>query len=91
MSRIRLLLVWCAGALEALLAARLVVQLLAARPDNPFVIGLLASTDFILRPFMWLDAAQPRFGAILELSTLVLLLLIPLITALVWRLTAPRQ
>jgi hypothetical protein len=33
-----------------------------------------------------LDAAQPRFGAVLELSTLVLVVLLPALTVLAWRL-----
>lgn len=74
------------GALVALLVARLVVRLLAARPTNPTFQML----DLLTAPLIWpvraLDAEQPRFGAVFELSTLALLLILPLIGYLAWRL-----
>lgn len=73
-----------AGAVEALLLARLVLRLFAARPDNPFVAGLLGLTQPLVAPLAALDAAQPRFGAALELSTLALSALLPI----AWALTA---
>lgn len=64
------------GAIEALLIARLLLRLLAARPDNPAFAALLAVTGVLRAPLAALDAAQPRFGATLEFSTLVLLVLL---------------
>jgi hypothetical protein len=63
------------GAMAALLLARLVLQLLAARPDNPIFAAVRAVTAPLIVPLAALDAGQPRFGAVLEWSTLALLLL----------------
>ncbi|MBC8163096.1 MAG: YggT family protein [Roseiflexaceae bacterium] len=60
------------GALEALLLARIVLQLFAARPDNFAFATLLAVTAPLRTPLAALDAGQPRFGSTLELSTLAL-------------------
>lgn len=66
----------------ALLLARFTMQLLAARPDNPVVISVLALTAPLITPLAFLDRGQPHVGAILEYSTLaavaVLLLIIGL-------------
>lgn len=75
---VRQILIWAVGALEGLLLARLVLRLFAARPDNPAVAALLALTEPLRAPLALLDAAQPQFGAVLELSTLALLVLFPL-------------
>lgn len=72
------------GAVAALPLARLVLRLLAARPDNPVFQGLLA----ISTPPAWLaalDRNQPRFGATLEFSTLALLLLVLVVGVLIAR------
>jgi YggT family protein len=60
------------GGLTALLLARLVLRLFAARPDNPIFAALFAITT-PLRALAALDAGQPRFGAVLEYSTLALI------------------
>ncbi len=64
-----------AGALAALLLTRLVLQLFAARPDNSIFAAVRAITAPLLAPLAGLDAGQPHFGAVLEWSTLALLLL----------------
>lgn len=76
------------GAVIGLLTVRLIVQLFAGRPDNLLIQLLLQITAPLTEPLAVLDAGQPRFGAILEISTLVLiglllavLLLPPIITA----------
>jgi hypothetical protein len=71
----RLIVASLLGASEALLLARLVLRLLAARPDNPIFANLFAITG-PLPALAFLDAGQPRFGATLEVSTLALLLLL---------------
>lgn len=76
---------WLCGALWALLLARLVLRLFAARPDNWFVAALCAVSSPLVAPLAFLDAGQPRFGAVLELSTLALLALIAA-GYLLWRL-----
>ena len=66
------------GLIEGLLLLRLVALLFAARPDNPWIALLLALTAPVTAPLGMLDqwAGQPRFGAGLELATLVAMLLI---------------
>jgi uncharacterized protein YggT (Ycf19 family) len=63
------------GGASALLLARLVLRLLAARPDNP-VFNALFTISAPPRLLAFLDSEQPRFGATLEFSTLVLLLIL---------------
>jgi len=41
----------------------------------------------LIAPLRVLDAGQPQYGASLEFATLTLLLVLPLITALMWKLT----
>ena len=81
---LRHILVYALGALDALLLARLVLRLLAARPDNPAIAALYAVTA-PRGPLAALDAGQPRFGATLELSTLALFLLILVVGLVVGR------
>jgi hypothetical protein len=83
----RLAIATVVGVLEALLLARLLAWLLAARPDNPAVAWLDAVSAPLRWPLMMLDAAQPRFGSRLELSTLVMAAIVLLIGAIVWRLS----
>lgn len=86
-----LVLPYLAGALEALLLARLVLRLFAARPDHPVVAAILALTAPLIAPFGMLDINQPRFGAVLEFSTLVLCVLLPAIWLIAIRLSRPVQ
>ena len=82
------------GAVEALLLARLLLRLLAARPDNPFVAAFLWLTAPLSAPFAALDANQPRYGATLELASLALFLLLALgagMFVLVRRRSAPAK
>jgi hypothetical protein len=71
----RHIIAYILGGVEALLLARLVLRLLAARPDNPVIATLFALTP-PPRALAWLDAGQPRFGATLEFSTLALIVLL---------------
>ena len=78
------------GAGAALLLARLVLRLLAARPNNPVFSLFLAITA--PPPLLaFLDQAQPRFGAVLEFSTLVLFLLFTAIALIVGRAGGARR
>jgi uncharacterized protein YggT (Ycf19 family) len=63
------------GGAAALLVARLVLRLLAARPDNP-VFNTLFRLTAPPRLLAFLDREQPRFGATLEFSTLALVLIL---------------
>lgn len=70
-----------------LLLVRLVLLLFAARPSNPVVKAVLAVSAPLVWPFAAVDrwAQQPRFGARLELATLLALaVLVVLITTLAW-------
>jgi hypothetical protein len=64
---------WLCGIAAGLLLARLIARLMAARPDNLAFDALFALTAPLVAPFAPLDAAQPRFGAVLELGTLAAL------------------
>ena len=83
------LIAWLCGIVWALLLARLVLRLFAARPDNGFVMVLYAVSGPLVAPLAFLDADQPRFGAVLELSTLALVALLPA-GYLAWRLARRR-
>lgn len=81
------------GVIEALLLARFVLRMLAARPDNPVVVALFGLTGPLVAPFADLDTGLPQFGATLELSSLapIMLLLIGILVVLPilskWRIT----
>ena len=78
------------GGAAALLLARLVLRLLAARPDNPVFNALFGITT--PPPLLaFLDREQPRFGATLEFSTLALLLALFALGLLVARLGNARR
>jgi len=68
----RHIIAYILGSITALLLARLVLRLVAARPDNPIFAALFAITT-PPRALAALDAGQPRFGAVLEFSTLALI------------------
>jgi hypothetical protein len=80
--KLRHIVAYVLGAIEALLLARLVLRLMAARPDNPAIAALYWMTT-PPSPLAALDAGQPRFGATLELSTLALFVLILIVGLLV--------
>jgi uncharacterized protein YggT (Ycf19 family) len=82
------LLVGLFGVLEALLLARLLARLLAARIENPAIAALYRLSDPLIMPLAALDAGQPRFGSILELSTLVLTICVPALAFGIWKLIA---
>jgi hypothetical protein len=77
--RIRPIIAYLLGGAAALLLARLLLQIFAARPDNLFVQALLWATWPLVAPLKFLDAGQPRFGAVLELSTLALFVILAII------------
>jgi YggT family protein len=71
----RHIIAYVLGGLTALLLARLLLRLFAARPDNP-IIAALFTISMPPRALAALDAGQPRFGAVLEFSTLALIVLL---------------
>jgi YggT family protein len=84
------LIVALVGLVEAIYLARFVLRLMAARPDNPVVAGILAISAPARAPLAMLDAGQPQFGAALEFSTLLICVLIPIVWAIVARSRGPR-
>lgn len=76
MHRLILVAITILGAIESLLLSRLVLRLLAARPENPVFAALFLLTAPLRAPLIGLDAGQPRFGAVLELSTLAMCVLV---------------
>lgn len=76
------------GGVLALLVARLLLRLMAARPDNLGVASLYRLTQPLVQPLQFLDTGQPRFGASLELSTLTLVLALLVLGYLAWQLAA---
>jgi hypothetical protein len=85
-TQIALLVVALLGALEALLLARLLARLLAAREENYAIAALYALTESLRMPLALLDAGQPQFGAVLELSTFFLAICIPVFGYALWAL-----
>jgi len=81
--RVRHIIAYAVGASIAILLARLVLRLVAARPDNP-VFGAFFALTAPPRVLAALDAGQPRFGAVLEFSTLALIALL-LVLGLLFR------
>ena len=71
----RHIIAYVLGGITAILLARLVLRLVAARPDNPIFTAFFAITT-PPRVLAALDAGQPRFGAVLEFSTLALIVLL---------------
>jgi hypothetical protein len=78
------MLVLAAGVVEALLLARLVARLLAARPDNPSIQLLYALTGPLAAPLAALNYDQPPYGAALEFGTLVMAIVVPAAAYLAW-------
>jgi hypothetical protein len=86
---VRHIVAYLLGAAAALLLVRLVLKLFAARPDNPVVAALFTITT-PPPALAALNAGQPRFGAMLEFSTLALLALVLAIGFLLRRVWASR-
>lgn len=84
------LIAWVVGTVGALLLARLLARLLAGRAENPVLHLLYNITDPLVAPLARLNAGQPHFGAVLELSTLVALVLLLTVGYGVWRLLRVR-
>jgi NhaP-type Na+/H+ or K+/H+ antiporter len=79
-----LFLIYSVGVIEGLLVVRLLARLLAGRETNTLLALLYGLTDPLVAGLIWLDAGQPRFGATLELSTLLLAICVPIVGYGVW-------
>ena len=73
-------LVWLLlGILEALLALRFVLKLIAANPASPFAVALYGFTGLFLFPFAGLIGTPAAGGMVLEVSTLIAMVVYGLI------------
>jgi uncharacterized protein YggT (Ycf19 family) len=73
-------LIWLfVGTLEALLALRIVLKLMAANPSNAFAAWLYSFTDIFLSPFVGLTASPAAGGMVLEFSSMIAMLVYGLI------------
>jgi hypothetical protein len=73
-------LVWLfLGILEALLALRFVLKLIAANPDNSFAVFIYGFTKLFLLPFAGLTGTPAAGGMVLELTTLIAMIVYALI------------
>jgi hypothetical protein len=73
-------LVWLfLGILEALLALRFVLKLIAANPDSPFAVFIYGFTNLFLFPFAGLTVTPSAGGMVLEIPTLIAMLVYGLI------------
>jgi uncharacterized protein YggT (Ycf19 family) len=75
------------GILEALLALRFLLKLIAANPQSPIAELIYAVTGIFLTPFAGLTATPSADGMVLELSTLIAMLVYGLIGWALERLT----
>ena len=57
----------------ALLVCRLIVLLMAGRPDNAGIDLLMQITNVLVWPLAWLDATQPVYGSRFERGTLTII------------------
>jgi hypothetical protein len=70
---------WLLGILEAFLALRFILKLIAANPANPFAVFVYGFTSLFLFPFAGLTATPAAGGMVLEISTLIAILVYGLI------------
>jgi len=73
-------LVWLLfGILEALIALRIVLKLIAANPASPIAALIYRITDLFLWPFAGLTATPSAGGMVLELSSFIAMIIYALI------------
>ena len=73
-------LVWLLfGVLEALIALRIGLKLIAANPDSPIAALVYSFTGLFLAPFAGLTATPSAGGMVLEVSSVIALLVYALI------------
>ena len=59
------------GALESLLALRLILKLMAANPANAFASFIYALSDVFVWPFIGLTVTPSAFGIVVEIHTII--------------------
>jgi hypothetical protein len=83
------------GALESLLALRVILKLVAANPGNPFASLVYALSDLFVWPFVGLTVTPSAAGIVIEIHTIIAMvvyailawLLISLVNVLLFRRT----
>jgi len=73
-------LVWLLlGILEALLALRILLKLIAANPNSPIASLIYSFTDLFLVPFAGLTPTPSAGGMVLEISTIFAMIIYALV------------
>ena len=73
-------LIWLGlGLLEALIAFRILLKLIAANPDNPFAKLVYTLSGLFVFPFLGLVPAPAAGGAVLEISSIIAMLVYALL------------
>ena len=73
-------LVWLLfGILEALIALRIFLKLIAANPASPIAVLIYGFTELFLLPFAGLTATPAAGGMVLEISSVIAMLVYGLI------------
>ncbi|HEY4665785.1 MAG TPA: YggT family protein, partial [Anaerolineales bacterium] len=73
-------LIWLfLGVLEALLALRILLKLMAANPGNAFAAFLYSVTDIFLLPFVGLTGTPAVGEMVLELTSIIAMLVYALV------------
>ena len=83
------------GALESLLALRVILKLVAANPSNPFASLVYTLSDLFVWPFVGLTVTPSAAGIVIEIHTIIAMvvyailawLLISLVNVLLYRRT----
>jgi hypothetical protein len=75
------------GIIDAMLALRIVLKLIAANPDSPIVALIYSITSVFLIPFVGLIASPTFGGMVLEISSLFAIGVYALISVALERLT----
>lgn len=68
-------LIWLLlGALESLLALRIILKLVAANPGNPFAALVYTLSDLFVWPFVGLTVTPSAAGIVIEIHTFIAML-----------------
>lgn len=79
------------GAIELILAFRLVFKLLGANPENGFVHGLYTFTQFSVGIYEGIFTRTATNGAFFEPATLIAMAVVALVAWVVLKLIKPRE
>jgi hypothetical protein len=87
-SRLVALIRWIFGVIEALIGLRILLELIAANPGNPFARLVYSFSDLFVRAFRGLTVSPSAGGIVLDVPAIVALLVYALvgwgISRLIW-------